>query len=77
MPASPARLAHPDLGGRRHFFDAPVVAGVTAGSAALAPSDGLVEHDLAQPDRVGRHLDALVLADELERLFQRELQMRA
>ena len=32
----------------------------------------LVEHDLADPHRVGRHLDALVLAAELQGLLERQ-----
>src|ERR1700722_17079370 len=43
-----------------------------AGPAALPSADRLVEQHLAQPYRLRRHFDALVLADELQRLFQRE-----
>ena len=43
------------------------VLGVGAGAAA----DALVEDDLAQADVVRRHLDALVVGDELERLLER------
>src|SRR5690554_2314753 len=46
-------------------------------SGALGPRRhpralGLVEHDLADAHDLGRHLDALVLARELERLLERE-----
>ena len=45
---------------------------------ALARPRGLlaldrIEHELAQADHLGRDLHALVLADELERLVEREL----
>src|SRR3954453_4538424 len=48
------------------------------GGAALrgAVTGGGVELDLAEPDRRRRHLDALVLAAELQRLLQRQLAVR-
>ena len=48
---------------------------LTAGARAPRGPDalGLVEHDLAQPHRVRGDLDALVGAQQLERLVEREL----
>src|SRR3954454_22235789 len=60
----------------------------TAGPATMAPSAARghalrlaiallrVEHDLADPHRRGCHLDAFVLAAELQGLLQRQLPMR-
>ena len=46
--------------------------GVGAGPPRRLDAVGLVEHDLAQPHGLRRHLDALVLAQELERLVERQ-----
>ena len=51
-------------------------AGVAPGPAVLTTADGLIEDDLAQPHRLRGDLDALVLGDELQSLFERELEMR-
>src|SRR6202042_913030 len=48
------------------------VSGGLGGAAELAPRAGVKLH-LAQADGVGRHLDALVGSQELERLVEREL----
>src|ERR1044071_8106237 len=58
--------------------DYPMDAGTTSsahplGSGALgAPALVLSEVALAQPDRLGRDLDQLVVADELDRVLERE-----
>src|SRR5919202_2735797 len=44
----------------------------SGGTGSTAVAQGAGEDQLAQPHRPGRHLHALVLGDELQRLFERE-----
>ena len=58
-------------GGKR-YARGPVGSATSRARRPAFDAADLVEHGLAQPDRLGRHLDALVLAQELERLVERE-----
>src|SRR5207248_2752989 len=47
-----------------------------AGRLLVPLAQVVVEHALAEPDRLRRHLDELVVVDELERLLERQLLRR-
>ena len=47
--------------------------GVAACPTSMATPSRLVENDLAEPHGLGRHLDAFILDNELQSLFEGEL----